>query len=137
MHTTRESSEKIIQSYYDAFNRKDFKSFLDLLDDNILHDINQGGTEKGKTAFEKFLERMEKCYDETIDHIVIMSNTDGSRVASEYRVQGKYTSTDGTLPDAKGQTYTLPGGAFFEVKDGKITRVTNYYNVKKWLELVK
>jgi hypothetical protein len=30
----------------------------------------------------------------------------------------------------------LPAGAFFELKDGKISRVTNYYNLNDWIAQV-
>jgi steroid delta-isomerase-like uncharacterized protein len=40
------------------------------------------------------------------------------------------------LPEATGQTYHLRVGAFFEARDGRITRVTNYYNLQSWLRMV-
>jgi steroid delta-isomerase-like uncharacterized protein len=57
-------------------------------------------------------------------------------VAAEYVVEGTYLATDEGLPPAQGQTYTLPGGAFFGLTAGKITRVTNYYNLQDWLAQV-
>lgn len=133
----RENSEKLIQKYYDAFNKKDMKTFISLLDENVVHEINQGHTEVGKVSFEKFMSRMDTSYDERLENIVIMSNQDGMRVGAEYVVHGKYIATDSSLPQATGQTYTLPGGAFFEIKNEKITRVTNYYNLQNWLKQVK
>jgi len=47
-------------------------------------------------------------------------------------VHGKYIATGEGLPPAKGQTYVLPAGTFFEIDDGLITRVTTYYNLKDW-----
>ncbi|MEZ4368281.1 MAG: hypothetical protein R2939_18680 [Kofleriaceae bacterium] len=44
--------------------------------------------------------------------------------------------TDAGQPTARGQAYRLPGGAFFEVRDDKIARVTNYYNLSEWLRQV-
>ncbi|MEM6679931.1 MAG: isopropylmalate/homocitrate/citramalate synthase, partial [Pseudomonadota bacterium] len=34
------------------------------------------------------------------------------------------------------QTYRLPAGAFLEVRDGLIARVTTYYNLKEWIRQV-
>jgi hypothetical protein len=31
----------------------------------------------------------------------------------------------------------LPGGAFFEIENGFITRVTNYYNLQDWIAQVQ
>ncbi|MBF76480.1 MAG: isopropylmalate/homocitrate/citramalate synthase, partial [Pseudomonadales bacterium] len=37
---------------------------------------------------------------------------------------------------ANGQKYVLPAGAFFEVKDGKVARISNYYNLNDWVTQV-
>ena len=31
----------------------------------------------------------------------------------------------------------LRAGAFFDIRDGKIVRVTNYYNLEHWLKQVQ
>jgi hypothetical protein len=30
----------------------------------------------------------------------------------------------------------LPAGAFFEIADGKLTRISNYYNLNDWIAQV-
>ena len=40
------------------------------------------------------------------------------------------------MPEAIGQRYVLPGGAFFALRDGRIARVTNYYNLQDWIAQV-
>jgi steroid delta-isomerase-like uncharacterized protein len=44
--------------------------------------------------------------------------------------------TDPGLPEAKGQRYVLPAGGFFSLQDGKITRVSTFYNMNDWLKQV-
>jgi steroid delta-isomerase-like uncharacterized protein len=127
----------LIQAYYDAFNARDWDAFFGLLDDEVAHDLNQGGREIGKSAFRKFMNRMNHCYHENLTDIVVMATPDGRRAAAEFVVNGTYIATDDGLPNAKGQTYVLPGGAFFEVGNGKITRVSNYYNLEDWLAQVR
>ncbi|UYG02022.1 nuclear transport factor 2 family protein [Halomonas sp. LR3S48] len=129
-------SVQLIQRYYDAFNRGDWDTMLDCLDAEVAHDLNQGPRETGRDAFRLFLARMERSYVERLENIVVMSSDDGRRVAAEYVVHGEYRATDEGLPPAKGQRYVLPGGAFFEVNGGLITRVTNYYNLEEWLRQV-
>jgi steroid delta-isomerase-like uncharacterized protein len=129
-------SKKLIQAYYDAFNAKDVNGFLALLAEDVVHDINQGRRERGKQAFGVFLARMNRCYDEEIVDLVIMTNPDGIHAAAEFEVVGKYVSTDTGLPAARGQPYRLPAGAFFEVKDGKVARISNTYNLHDWLKQV-
>ncbi|MGE0240292.1 MAG: isopropylmalate/homocitrate/citramalate synthase, partial [Parvibaculaceae bacterium] len=43
---------------------------------------------------------------------------------------------DPGLPKAKGQGYKLRVGAFFEIRNGKITRVSTHYNLKDWTRQV-
>ncbi|NVP56659.1 ketosteroid isomerase-related protein [Mycoplana rhizolycopersici] len=127
---------EIIRAYYDAFNRQDMEAFLALLDENVVHDINQGERQVGKAAFATFMAHMNRCYKEELTDMVIMTSEDGSRGAAEFVVNGAYLATDEGLPEAKGQTYKLPAGAFFEMKGDKVSRVTNYYSLNDWIAQV-
>ncbi|MEZ5462938.1 ketosteroid isomerase-related protein [Dokdonella sp.] len=126
----------LIRAYYDAFNRRDHVAMLALMTDDVVHDLNQGDREKGRDAFRAFLARMDRCYGERLEDIVAMASDDGSRAAAEYMVHGTYQSTDEGLPEATGQRYVLAGGAFFEIRGGRIARVSNYYNLADWLAQV-
>jgi len=126
----------LIQRYCDAFNRADWEAMLDCLAVDVVHDLNQGSREHGKRAFRDFLARMDRSYAEQLADIVVMTSADGHRAAAEFVVHGTYRVTDEGLPDATGQTYVLPGGAFFAIRDGLIARVTNYYNLRDWLDQV-
>lgn len=132
-----QAAKSLIENYYSAFNRGDMDTFLSLLTDDVIHDINQGGREIGKEAFAAFMERMNRNYQEQLVDMVIVTNEDGSRAAAEFVVLGAYLNTDEGLPPARGQTYRLPAGAFFEIRDGKVARITNYYNLKDWMEQVQ
>lgn len=129
-------TRKLLETYYAAFNRADWPAFLALLTEDVIHDVNQGGRELGREAFAQFMARMNRSYAEQIADIVIMVAPDGARAAVEFTVHGQYLQTDEDLPEARGQTYTLPGGAFFDIRDGKVARVTNYYNLQDWLKQV-
>lgn len=130
------STKGLITRYYEAFNSGDMDAFIALLDDEVVHDINQGERETGKEAFVRFMQRMNDHYKERIDDLEIMVNDDGTRAASEFVVIGSYLRSDEGLPPAKGQTYRLAAGAFFEVRAGKVARVTNYYNLEDWIRQV-
>jgi len=130
-------TQKLIEAYYQAFNAGDMPKFLSLLDDQVVHDINQGGQERGKEVFEKFMQRMNRSYKEQVKSLVVMVSESGTRAAAEFIIEGEYLATDSGLPEAHGQKYSLPCGAFFEVKNGKITRITNYYNLQDWLKQVR
>ncbi|WP_448227634.1 ketosteroid isomerase-related protein [Pseudoxanthomonas mexicana] len=126
----------LITAYYDAFNRGDREAMLSMLTDDVAHDLNQGAREVGREAFRAFLQRMDRCYGEQLRGIVVMVSADGLRAGAEYVVHGEYKVTDEGLPEAEGQRYVLPGGAFFDIRDGKIARVTNYYNLGDWIAQV-
>ncbi len=79
---------------------------------------------------------MNRCYKEHLTDMVIMTSPDGKRASAEFVVNGQYLATDEGLPEAKGQTYRLPAGAFFDIRDGKVARVTNYYNLNDWIAQV-
>jgi steroid delta-isomerase-like uncharacterized protein len=130
------NTSELIQNYYACFNAADWEGMLELLTDDVAHDVNESNREGGKQTFRAFLARMNRSYREQIDPLEVMVNQDGTRAAAEYVVSGRYQATDAGLPEARGQSYSLPGGAFFTVRDGKIARVTNYYNLQDWLNQI-
>ena len=133
---TAAATRKLVQRYYDAFNARDVEGMLDCLGPSFVHDVSQGGRRKGRKKFAEFLAHMNRCYRERLADIVVMASPDGGRAAAEFRLSGKYLASDEGLPEAHGQTYRLNGGAFFEVKDGRIVRVSTHYNLKDWLRQV-
>lgn len=137
MKQSMDSTLVLIQQYYDTFNQRDIPAFLALLTDDVIHDINQGEREIGIAAFTQFMERMDDAYQENIKDLVIMATPDGARASAEFTVVGTYKKTDKGLPTASNQLYELRCGAFFDIKNNKISRVTNYYNLQHWLKQVE
>jgi steroid delta-isomerase-like uncharacterized protein len=131
-----QSALKLIENYYAAFNAGDMAAFLALLTDDVIHDINQGERQVGKAQFDKFMQRMNHHYREQLVEMVVMANADGTRAAAEFVVLGEYLNTDEGLPTANGQRYRLPAGAFFDIRDGLVARITNYYNLEDWISQV-
>ncbi len=134
--TARQATAALIRRYYDAFNSGDTETMLDCLTDDIMHDVNQGERREGKEKFKAFLARMDHHYQEKLEDIVVLVNKDGERAAAEFNVVGKYLQSEPGLPEANGQTYKLPAGAYFAIRDGKIARVTTYYNLTDWIAQV-
>lgn len=130
------TSADLVSRYYDAFNRGDWEAMLACLADDVAHDINQGHRETGRDAFGAFLARMNRSYREELRDIVVMASADGAHAAAEYVVHGQYLADDEGLPPAHGQRYALPGGAFFYIRDGRIARISNYYNLQDWIAQV-
>jgi steroid delta-isomerase-like uncharacterized protein len=92
------SAAAILTAYYEAFHREDHEAMLELLDSDVIHYINQDASEQGIPAFRAFLLRMQHCYRERLENIVIMTSADGSRAAAEFVVHGTYLTADEGLP---------------------------------------
>ncbi|MYM57394.1 ketosteroid isomerase-related protein [Thalassovita mangrovi] len=125
-----------IKTYFDAFNAGDVDTMLSCLAEDVAHHVNEGQVRTGKPAFAEFCAHMNRCYRENLTDMVIFEAENGNRAAAEYIVNGTYLETDEGLPEAKGQTYRLPAGSFFSLRDGKITRVVTYYNLADWIAQV-
>lgn len=132
----RQSAAKLVRTYLDAFNAGDSDGMLACLTDDVIHDVNQGERREGLEKFRAFNARMAHHYKEQLRDITVMVARDGSRASAEFNVEGTYLNTDQGLPDATGQTYALPAGTFFALRDGKIARVTTYYNLTDWIAQV-
>jgi steroid delta-isomerase-like uncharacterized protein len=133
---TAADTRALIARYYDAFNAGNAAGMLDCVSDDVEHRVNEGGIRRGRGKFAEFCSHMGVSYRETLKDMVIFSSEDGRRAAAEFVVHGTYLQTDPGLPEAHGQTYVLPAGAFFDVADGRITRVTTFYNLKDWVAQV-
>lgn len=120
-------AHQLIQDYYDAFNARDVDACLRLLTDDVVHDTAQGVRETGKAAFRAWLGRTARCYEEKIVDLFVMTSPDGARAAAEFTLLGVYLETDEGLPEAEGQRYSRPAGAFFEIRDGRVARVSAAY----------
>ncbi len=125
-----------IEAYYDAFNRGDIDGMLATLHEDFSHHVNEGTVRLGRAAFADFCRHMSATYREALTDMVIFANAEGTRGAAEFVVNGTYLMTDPGLPEARGQSYVLPAGGFFTLRDGLITRVTTYYNLQDWLRQV-
>jgi len=129
-------SRDIIERYFAAFNAGDAEAMLALVAEDVEHHVNQGEIRRGHEKFAEFCAHMGVSYREELRDIVIFSSDDGSRAAAEFTVHGEYLQTDPGLPEARGQRYVLPAGSFFALRDGRIARVTTYYNLQDWIAQV-
>lgn len=133
---SRSDAIALISRYYAAFNAGDAAAMLDCVAEDVEHRVNEGGIRRGRAKFAEFCSHMGVSYREELKDLVIFANDDGTRGAAEFVVHGEYLKTDPGLPEAHGQRYILPAGGFFELRDGKIARVTTFYNLNDWIAQV-
>lgn len=129
---SRTAAEALVSAYVEAFNQGDSAAILALLDDDVIHDINQGGREIGAEAFRWAFAARRGHFRERIENLVVMSNESGTHAAAEFTLKGEYVASIDGLPKANGQRYALAAGMFFEIEDGHITRVTENANLADW-----
>ena len=138
--TGRDAAEQLVRRYYDTFNRGDRAAFLALLADEVVHDISQGDRQTGRDTFAAFMAHMDRFYREQVSELVVMTEATGTQAAARFIVQGSYIATDpgvpATTPPAHGQHYRLPAGAFFTLRDGRVTGIANHYNLADWVRQI-
>ncbi|MFN4155362.1 MAG: ketosteroid isomerase-related protein [Paracoccaceae bacterium] len=132
----RSDAETILAAYYAAFNAGDPAGMLELVTDDVEHRVNEGGIRRGREMFAEFCAHMGVSYREELRDLVVFATPDGTRGAAEFTVHGAYLKTDPGLPEARGQRYVLPAGAFFDLREGKIARITTFYNLSDWVAMV-
>ena len=125
-----------IATYYASFNTGDAAGMLACVTDDIEHRVNEGEVRHGRARFADFCAHMGVSYRETLHDIEVFVNSTGTRGAAEFVVHGAYLITDPGLPAAHGQRYVLPAGAFFDLRDGRISRITTFYNLADWIRQV-
>jgi len=125
-----------VKQYYACFNQRDWQGMLALVHPQIRHEPNQGEARVGLEKFTEFLQHMDESYEETLTEMVFFTEPNTDRVAVEFVVNGTYKKAEEGLPAAHNQQYVLPAAAFLEVSNGRIARVTTYYNLPLWIKLV-
>jgi len=130
-------STTIIENYYQSFNQGNLDKMLELVAEKIVHEVNESQTQNGKALFKEFLNIMDEHYQEQVKNLVVFSSSTPDRFSAEFNIDGIYKKTQEGLPEAKNQKYFIRVGAFFEIQSGLITRITNYYNLKNWIQAVK
>ena len=131
-----QTARNTVTAYYAAFNAENPAGMLACVTENIEHRVNEGGIRLGAAKFAEFCAHMGVSYREQLRDIEIFVNETGTRAAAEFTVHGEYLKTDPGLPEAKGQKYILPAGSFFDLADGKISRITTFYNLNDWIAQV-
>ncbi len=127
--------QQIVKDYYSRFNERDWQGMLKLVDDQVIHEPNQGETRLGKDRFREFLQHMDETYEEQLEEMRFYTSEE-EYVAVTFTVNGVYKKSEEGLPPAHGQTYKLPAAAFLTVRDGRIQRVATFYNLPHWIKLV-
>ncbi len=119
-------SHALIERYFSALNARDIGGVIDLLDDDIVHDPRDDERQIGREAFERYLIRHFQAYRERVDAITIFTADSETRFAAEYVLAGDYVEPGANRAAGSALRYSVPGASFFEIDDGRISRITTY-----------
>jgi steroid delta-isomerase-like uncharacterized protein len=129
---TRENSQKLIENFYANFNALELDKMVAVLSEDVKHEMNKGGLEKGKAAFSEMMKKSTKHYNEKVGNVIYMVSDDGKHVATKFEFTGKYISTDDSQIPAKNQPYQGTAINYFEIENGKITYTASWYDENEW-----
>jgi steroid delta-isomerase-like uncharacterized protein len=127
------AARSLVERLVAALNDRSVEAVLDLVGDDVAFDPPLGGRVVGREAVETALIHRLRCWRETLSDLVVMATEDGFRASAEFTARGTYEATDAGMPAADGQRYSLAGGLFVEIDDGRIVRVTEHRNVSLWM----
>ena len=125
-------SEKIIHQYYEYLATRDLDNFIRLLSPEVIHEINQGETERGKQNFRIFMEDQFSQGKYHIKDLIIFTSPDGKYATSRFICSGEYYKTLPGYPKATGQKWEIPVVSFFKIENDKISHVAVYFNDNAW-----
>lgn len=117
----------IIQSYIDAYNRKDSAALVECIGKNIVFEnvSNSGQSIKieGRAAFAELAEQAATMFTsrhQTITNAVV----DGDRVAMEVDWTGTLAVDLG--PIKAGKLIAMRGASFMTIEEGLLTRIVDF-----------
>ncbi len=115
MDCAETDSEEVILLYFEAFNAKDRAGMLRLLSPELVHEIDGRECGVGREAFSEHLSHRFREKREKVEELVVMIAEGGLRAAAEF-----------VLTASHGNHVHSRTGAFFELRHGRITRVSEY-----------
>ena len=120
------------EAYYLAYNAEDIEGQIKLMTDNVVYHSNSDKIRTGADAYRKYTAGLFQEIDEKCIDIKYFVDENQGIVTAQSRAEGKYVTSSEGLPKAKGQKYNIPVVEVFEIKDGKITKLSTYYNEDLW-----
>ncbi|MDQ0321155.1 steroid delta-isomerase-like uncharacterized protein [Pararhizobium capsulatum DSM 1112] len=123
-------AQTIASRFIEALNERDFQTIGSFLDEDVALDTMLGqrtiGAEPLRTAIMSYF----RHFDENFSDIVVMHDAFGQRVAVDTTARGRYRERAPGLPEASGQSYSIPSVFVFEIDGGLVIRLTHYRNIR-------
>lgn len=123
----------LVLDWTEALNRRDADAAVAYLtEDCVLVNIGTGQRTVGREAIrEDHLALFAMYSDMRIEKTTFLSTGDG-HYATEWIMTGVHTGDAPGLP-ATGKPFRISGAGVGEIRDGRIARVTEYWNMAEFL----
>jgi steroid delta-isomerase-like uncharacterized protein len=127
--------ERIIQDYYASWSSHDVEKVASFfVDDLVYEDVPMRAAQHGKDEFRaSWSAFFDACPDFNIQMKALV--TSGDQAASEWVMTGKLTKDLPGLP-ATGKGFSIRGASIFELRDDKISRNRDYWDLMALLQQV-
>lgn len=111
-----EDATRLVQKFIEAVNARDGEAIAEIVSDDVAHDL-AGARTIGSDALRAFFADRANKTGENLADVVILTGQGGSRAAAEFTRRGRA---------ADHSSHSVAGGWFFEIDDGRISRITDY-----------
>ena len=126
---SRDRTIDTLKRLFAALNASDRDAIAALMAGEVVFDTFEGVRHIGRDKVRWALAERANAYRETYRDLVIMTEDSGRRAAAEFTLRGFYQSQASGMPEASGQAFSVPGGAFFDMEnDGRVLRVSFMLN---------
>jgi steroid delta-isomerase-like uncharacterized protein len=128
--------EKMMNDYLSAWNAHDVERILSFFTDDCVYNCTpMGKVSQGKNELKDFLSNM---FTEFPDAKIEMKSSfgTGDKGAGEWILSGTFAHSSNPAMPATGKSFSVPGVGINEYSGGKISRVTNYWNLASFLQQV-
>ena len=128
--------EKMMNDYLAAWNAHDVEKILSFFTDDCVYDCTPiGKTSRGKKELKDFI---NSTFTDFPDHKLETKSgfNTGDRSAGEWVMSGTFAHSSMPGVTATGKKFSIPGATITEIRGGKISRVTNYWNMAAFMQQV-
>jgi len=128
-------SESVFREYFESWNTHDVEKIASFFTDDCVYDnLARGQTYSGKDELKTWAKAsFDAIPDFTIDITSVFVS--GDLLASEWTMTGTLSGNSPELP-ATGKSFSVRGATIAQLKDGKIQRNADYWDLATFLRQV-
>jgi steroid delta-isomerase-like uncharacterized protein len=129
-------TEKLLNDYLAAWNAHDVERLLSLCtDDFVFDEVSMGMVIRGKKEAKDFINSTFVDFPDLKIELKSNFNT-GDRGAGEWVMSATFAHSSFPGMPATGKRFSVRGASVFEVRKGKVSRETMYWNLATFLQQV-